>query len=286
MIAFYNGNYSPEKNIAVSCTDRGFLYGDGLFETLRCVNRSVVSYYDHFDRFRDGCQRARIPLPYSAVEIREMITELLQRNALTDATVRITITRGTTDQFGFGFSASAEPSFLIMIRPNKKLPAELYQNGVSIDFSHFPIMPESGVALKSTSAQYYALMKQAALDQQCYEMILCDHFDKILEGTSSNVFIVSAGTVATPPLSKGVLEGITRKRVMDIIQNKLQLSFAENSFSKKELLAADEIFLTNTNVEVLPVTRAGVKAISNGKIGPITQKILNTFRQTLIEILE
>ena len=117
-------------------------------------------------------------------------------------------------------------------------------------------------------------------------MILMDAFETVYEGTSSNLFIVKNGTILTPPLQAGILAGTTRACVIEVITEKLNIPFVQKTFSRSGVLQADEIFLTNTNIHVLPVTQADKTIISNGTIGKITRNILNTFRQTLIEIME
>jgi branched-chain amino acid aminotransferase len=286
-IAYYNGEYRSEDAIAISPNDRGLLYGDGVFDTLRAAKQSIVSFHEHFERLKDNCQRVSIPLNYSPAEIRHILGELLNRNAISDAYIRITITRGIGEQFGFGFSKNIKPNFLTVVRPRKDIPEALYQKGVRIAFQQTNLFNRSeGRGIKSLSAQKYVLPKQEALNNNCYEMILTDFFDTVYEGTSSNIFIVKNNTVVTAPVTAGVLPGITRERVIYLLNNRLSIPIAQKTFSKNEVLEADEVFLTNTNIEILPVTQADEKLIGTGKIGNVTQHILDSFRQTLIEILE
>ncbi len=286
-IAFYNDTYLPESAVAISPSDRGFLYGDGVFDTLRAIKRGVVSYHEHFNRLKDDCQRMRIPLNYSPSDVRHILGELLLRNDLLDAYIRITVTRGTGDQFGFGFSKTMKPNFLVMVRPRKEIPESLYQKGVKIDFQKTNFFnSHDGRGMKSLSAQRNVLPKQEALDKNCYEMIFMDFFETVYEGTSSNIFIIKNKTVFTPPVLAGVLPGVTRERVIYLLKNKLNLPLSQSTFSKNDVLEADEIFLTNTNIEVLPVSQTEEITVGRGNIGDWTKHILDSFRQTLIEILE
>lgn len=287
-VAYYNGKYLPETDITISPNDRGFLYGDGVFETMRTLQRRIISYHSHFDRLQDGCSRSGINLTITQTELRNIMAELLIKNELQDAYVRVNVTRGIGDQFGFGYSTNMKPTLLVVVRPSKTIPETLYEKGVNIDFQFTSLFNshEKTSKIKSLSAQSYVLAKQKALDSNCYEMILMDAFETVYEGTSSNLFIIKDETILTPPLQAGILPGTTRGRVIEIISKKLKMTVVQNTFSRNDVLQADEIFLTNTNIQVLPVTRAERTIISGGKIGKITGHILNTFRQTLIEIME
>lgn len=281
-IAFHNGKFIDESDLRISPLDRGFLYGDGLFETLRAVERSIVSFSDHFERLTDGCNKTKITFPFTMAEIRHAIGELLVRNELRDATIRLAISRGVSDQFGFGFGRLT-PTVVMLIRPVKKIPDDLYSKGVSVTFMNHPSVV---TRYKTTSAQVYALAKQAALDNGSYETILTGEQDVLLEGTSSNVFLLYNGTAYTPGLDLGILPGVTRKRVIHLFHTKLDLPIEETSLGRKALHGAEEVFLTNTNVQILPVTKVDGTVIGQGRIGPITEKLIRIFRQTLVEILE
>lgn len=287
-IAYYNGKFLNESDIAISPNDRGFLYGDGVFDTMRSVNRSVISYRAHYDRLEESCRRTGIKLTLDPPALRHVLADLFVKNEVSDAYIRVSISRGTGDQFGFGYSTTMKPTILVAVRPIKNIPDHLYESGVAIDFEYTPMFNslEKQSKLKSLSAQTYVLAKQKALKKNCYEMIFMDSLGNVYEGSSSNLFIIINGTVSTPPTASGILPGTTRARVIRICDEKMKIKVSEKPISQNEMFQADEIFLTNTNIQVLPVTQAGKKLISNGSIGPITKQILNTFRQTLIEILE
>jgi len=285
-IVFINGQYLPEASATISPLDRGFLYGDGLFETLRSVGGLIVSYQDHMERLKQGCVVTGISLPFTPVKIREFVRELLMRNDLLDAGIRIMLTRGVSETFGFGHPKNVKPTFIVHVRPYSKLAPELYENGVSVNLKTCAGHNSRTSTLKSISALEFVLTKQEALDADCYEMILTDQFDNVLEGTSSNIFMVKDRVVRTPPLSDHILGGITRKRVLEILEKKMRSAAVETKLTRSDLLSADEVFITNTHVEILPVTKIEEKIIGNGKIGSRTSDILKTFRQTLTEILE
>lgn len=281
-IAYRNGKFLPESQISLSCMDRGFLYGDGVFETMRSTQAGVLAFYDHYERFKDGADRLRIPMPLRPIDLRSAIRDLLMQNNLIDATIRCTLTRGLTDSFGFGFSQSARPTLVLAARPARKLPDDIYRKGVAVELQTADWIHDG---IKSTSSQSYVMAKQLALDKGSYDTLLVRSDDIVMEGTSSNVFIIQKGTVRTPPLSDGILPGITRKRVIELLNDRMSIPFAETAFTKSELLSADEVFLTNTNVDVLPVTRIAGQKISD-VIGEITSKIQMHFRQTLVEIAQ
>ncbi|HMW33416.1 MAG TPA: aminotransferase class IV [bacterium] len=287
-ITWINGKYVPEDEIALSPNDRGFLYGDGAFETMRSVQSRIIALHAHIHRLKTACERLRIPLTQGPEDFRTIIQELLNRNALQDAYIRISISRGPVEQFGFGFSKTIKPTCLIAVRPAPTIPDNIYQKGISVGFQISSLFGShtGDTAIKSLSAVEYVLAKQSALENKCYDMLLMDSIERVYEGTSSNVFIVRQGALCTPPVHSGILPGITRARVITLAETKLHLPVREILFSKQDVLTAEEVFLTNTNIDVLPVTVAGEQTIGNGVPGKITQSLLQLYRQTLIEILE
>ena len=287
-IAWIHGKYVPEDEIALSPNDRGFLYGDGAFETMRAVQSRIIAFHAHIRRLTAACERLRIPLSPSPEDFRAIIRELLNRNALQDAYIRISISRGPVEQFGFGYSKNLKPTYLIAVRPAPVIPENIYQKGVSVGFQISSLFGThtGNTAIKSMSAVEYVLAKQSALENKRYDMLLMDSIERVYEGTSSNVFIVRQGTLYTPPVLSGILPGITRARIITLAEKILRLPIKEILFSKQDVLTSDEAFLTNTNIDVLPVTFADEKSIGNGTPGKITQSLLQAYRQTLIEILE
>ncbi len=287
-IAYFNGKFVSEDRIAISPNDRGFLYGDGVFETMRAVKGGIISFHAHIERLKDGCQRTGLRWPFTNEEPRVILHDLLQKNALKDAYVRITITRGIGEQFGFGYAKDLRPTLLVAVRPIKDIPAQLYEKGVKIDFAISSLFGshDHESKIKSLSAQPFVMAKQSALDQGCYETVFMDALGHVYEGSSSNLFIIEDGTLYTPPIQSGILPGTTRARVVEIAKSKLGLSVFEAKITKAQVLSAEEVFLTNTNIQILPVNQAGTKKIGNGAIGPVTRRLLDVFRQTLIEILE
>ncbi|MCB0834768.1 MAG: aminotransferase class IV family protein [Bacteroidetes bacterium] len=287
-IAWFNGKFLTEDRIEISCNDRGFLYGDGLFETMRSIDHKVIGFRAHMERLRVSCQETRIPFDKPVADLRYVLGELLKKNQIADATVRLTVTRGIGDRFGFGFSDDLKPNWLMQVRPVKEIPESLYEQGVKISLQispHFhPARKKPKV--KSLSAMEYALAKQSALDDHSYDTVLMDTQENVYEGTSSNLFLFSDGRLVTPPLKAGILPGVTRARVLQIARSRLGLTVDERLPSKSELLGASEVFLTNTNVDILPVTRCGARKIGIGSAGLMTRQILETYRKTLVEILE
>lgn len=288
MIAYYNGKFLPEEDINISPNDRGFLYGDGVFDTMRATQRRIVSYRQHYDRLNGACRRTEIKLSFSEKDLRHMLGDLLIKNELQEAYIRITISRGVGDQFGFGYSGGMKPSVLIVVRPFKSVPEVVYENGVKTDFEYSPLFNshDHQSKIKSLSAQAYVMAKQNALKNNCYETIFVDAFDNVYEGSATNLFLIKNGILLTPTVESGILPGTTRERVIEIAKERLGLTVFEKQITQSETLDADEIFLTNTNIQILPVTQVGEKKIGKGKAGKITRRVLDTFRQTLIEILE
>ncbi len=281
-MAYYNGKISDESEVSISPTNRGFLFGDGVFDSLKSIQGRIVSFSAHYQRLLNSCRRVMIPIPFTATDLRHTLDELLKKNKLQDAYIRITISRGESEPGGFGYSGSIKPSCLIQIRESKKIPEQLYSKGVAIGFVNF--VP-SNFGIKSLSMIHHVLAKQDALNDSIFENIFCDAFENVYEGSSTNIFIIKDSAVITPPLEKGVLPGTTRERVIYLCRH-MGIPVNESFFSKRDVLNADECFLTNTTIEILPAVKAANQVIGKGCPGPHTLTLQQAFKQTRIEILE
>jgi branched-chain amino acid aminotransferase len=242
-----NGEFLPESKAMIPATDRGFLHGRGLFETLRTYDGIPFRLDDHVARMRASA--ARFKVPFRDTDIEPAVRELCQRNRLRDAAVRLTL--------------SAEGRLLITARARSPLPASWYEKGAEVMVAPWRRDPRALVAgHKVTSYLENILMHDEARERGCADALFVGLRGELLEGAVTNVFLVVKGKLVTPN-AVGILPGVTRKVVLELA--KVQ----ERTVRLKELWKADEAFLTNALIEILPI----------GKPGPIGKQIAEAYRE-------
>jgi branched-subunit amino acid aminotransferase/4-amino-4-deoxychorismate lyase len=241
-----NGAFFPEEKAMIPATDRGFLQGRGIFETLRTYDGSPFRLEDHVARMKASA--ARFKFPFRDADFESVIRELGQRNRLRDAAVRLTL--------------SAEGRLLISAKARNPLPPAWYEKGAEVMVVPWRRDARALVAgHKVTSYLENILVHNEAMERGCADALFVGLKGELLEGAVTNIFLVVKGRLVTPRLA-GILPGITRKVVMELVPVK------ERTVHLKELWKADEAFLTNALIEVLPV----------GKPGPIGRKIAEAYR--------
>ncbi len=269
-----NGRLVPAARAKISVFDRGFLYGDGLFETLRSYRGALVALDDHLLRLKSSAAFFGIPVPDRpwAEEIREL---LLDNDLLSqDASVRITVTRGPGVP-GLLPPTRVEPTVLMVAAP--VAPEVVQQQRAGINVTLLPFA-KSGFLAEHKLLNYVPaiLGRLIAQAQQAQEALYAEG-GWISEGTTSNLFLWRGGKLLTTPLH-GLLPGVTRRWVSEIAAAK-SLPLLERPISVRALKSADEAFLTASVVEVLPVVRVEGQPIGTGRVGPITRKIQRFYRQ-------
>ncbi len=261
LLVYIDGEFVSREHAAVSVFDRSFLYGDGLFETVRAYRGVPFLLKEHLDRMAGSAAELDMAMPDKA-RVREAVAELIRRNGLADAYVRVTLSRGL-----HGGALWPEerlgPRLVIEARAVHPYPAELYARGALVVTS--AIRHDSASAVrrhKTTSYITNVLAKREAREQGSDEAILLDHDGDVAEGATSNVFCVRGGAVLTPPLEMNILPGVTRAAVIGLAQD-AGLSVREERFGLAELQSADEVFLTNSLMEVMPVRSVDGRELSN-----------------------
>ena len=275
---YLNGEIVPHEKAFVSALDRGLLYGDGAFETMRARSGRVFALDRHLKRLAEALAHLRIKIPESEQRLAQAIKELLVRNQNAETVVRITITRGMVNG-PLGLPAGPQPTRLIHCRPLKLPTEEEYTGGVeAITASTLFAKPPAIANRKTLNYLDNLIAKQEALDQGCFEALLANEEGQIVEGASSNVFAVHDGIVLTPPLSLGALPGITRGFCLEILANEGTL-FREAAPRLTALPQISELFLTNSVIELLPVVKVGEKVIGRGQPGPVYRRLLESYRK-------
>lgn len=276
-VLFLNGRFLPLAQAYISPMDRGFLYGDGIFETIRVYSGKVFRLTDHLKRLACSAKALKLPLPCSSDELRRVIRELLKRNHLTDAVVRIALSRGVGGR-GPSLRANFQPTLLITASPFHGYPSEYYEKGIRVIFASIRLDVASPLPRHKT-ANYllYILARAEAEESGAVEALLLNSRGEVAEAATANIFIVRQGRVITPPLRANILPGITRKVVLDICAQR-GIPHAQRTIDPNELLAADEVFITNSLMEIMPVVKVGTKKIGSGRPGPLTRNLRQMYQ--------
>ena len=280
---FLNGQFLDINEAKISILDRGFNYGDGLFETMRSYNGRVFKLDLHLNRLLKSAQEIFIDVPYDKEQLKKTIYEVIKKNSFKEAIIKLTVTRGVSEP-GLSIQYSSRPTLLVYAIQFKPLPKEYFNNGVDISLHPFSAIKLSGLTDQIKSCNYlsHIIIKKLAEDQNTFEGIMLNEKDHVCEGTSSNIFIIKNGVLITPPISEYVLEGVTRNVIHEIVNNHNIFS-KENNFTAKDIESADEVFLTNTGIEVLPVGKVDNITIKKPIPGPLTKFIHNQFLNMIDE---
>lgn len=273
----WNGRIVAPGEARVSPLDRGVLYGDGLFETMRAYGGRVFRLEAHLERLAASAPIVRFPLPWTAAELAAAVTGLLAASGLGDAYLRLTALRGEGPA-GPAPGECPAAHYFVIARPLTPYPARCYEEGATAIVA--PTRQNEGSPLarvKSTSYLNHALAVAAARDAGAEEALLLNNRDELAEGATSNLFAVRGDALLTPPVESGCLPGITRAVVLERA-SALGLAASLRPFTLADLLAADEAFFTNSLREVMPLVRVGPHAVGSGRPGPVTARIAADYR--------
>ncbi len=270
---FLNDKLVDIDKACISVTDSGFLYGAGLFETMRSYNGVVFALKDHLDRLFFSARTLSINLAYDRKYITDVIYKVLQANKLTDARLRLTLTNGPMSQS----DEQGKVTLLITAAKLQPYPAEYYKKGVLVVLCPFrQNADEPTCGHKTTSYFSRMIALNRAHQKRAAEALWFTTDNRLAEGCISNVFLVKDSVLYTPPIETPVLAGIARKTVCQIaLKNSIKL--VEKGLSIDDVLAADEIFLTNVIMQIMPVTAVEKHAVSDGKVGTITKEMQKSF---------
>ena len=277
-----NGRFVDIDEARVSVFDRGFLYGDGVFETMRSYAGVVFRLDAHLDRLFAALKVARIRPPYARRFLKETIRDVLDRNGLESAYIRLAVTRGE-GRFGLNYSDVFKPNTVITAMEFGGYPDSMYLRGISAKVVEATVNEQSPVSgIKSLNFLNHILARLAAREDGFDEAILRNTKGHIAEGAASNIFLVKKGALITPSPDNGILPGITRRVVLGIA-GRLRLKAREEPVSCEKLLSAGEVFLTNSLIEVLPVTKVNSKRIGNGSPGEVTKLLRISYQKQVIK---
>jgi len=274
-----NGRISDQEHAVISVFDHGFLYGEGVYETLRTYNKQSFLFDRHMRRLGRSAGRISLPIGLTDAQIDARFRETIEAAALPgEAYIRLLVTRGV-GELTYDPAACPEPTIVVIVKPHVDPPAEVFARGVKVVL--VPVMrnhPSSvNPQIKSNNLLNNALAMQQALRAGGFEGVMRNHRGELAELTQSNLFIVKNGEALTPPIDAGLLPGITREFLFEIgAANGILVR--EAVLYDEDLLAADEAFLTSTTREVVPIVQVDDQSIGLGAPGPITQALLRHFR--------
>ena len=272
-IVYINGLFWAIDKATISVLDRGFTYGDGLFETMRSYSGKIFRLEGHLDRLFRSARSIFIDLPMTKNEIRSAINASIEINKLSNSIVRLTITRGEQDP-GLNIDYSALPTVVILVRPTKVISKNVYKKGIGIKLYKNSAIRIQGISKQIKSCNYLSniLLREKAMKEGFFEAILLDNDNNATEGTISNIFIIKNNQLKTPSLNEFVLSGIVREAILDICRTN-NISFKETAITEKDLYEADEIFLTNSGIEVLPVSNINHRYLKDINSNSMTSRI-------------
>lgn len=278
-IVFLNGEFVEKEAAKVSVFDRGFLFGDALYEVIPIVNGQPHAEELHLQRLDVGLQSIHASNPYTFDQWKQILSSLISRNdPYTDLTghhIYLQISRGTEASRSHRIPKGLKPTVVAFIQKNKKPTDAILKQGLTAITIADPRRVDC--SLKSTSLIANIMALQAAVEENATEAIFIDRENYALEGTQSNLFIVHRGHVITPPLSQRILGGVTREIIMDILAEN-NLPVQEKPITKEELLAADEVWISGSIKGIYPIVKIDNQIIANGKPGPLWQQANSALR--------
>ncbi len=271
-VAFVNGTFMPLAEATVSIEDRGFQFGDGIYEVIRTYKGRPFSLEAHLARLDRSAAALELTQPYSRAEWTRHILEGIQRAAYTEAKIYLQITRGVAPR-DHAYSDEATPTVVMTVREFHPLDRSV--QAIGVDAMTTEDIRWGRCDIKSVNLLANVLARQQVRHARVFEAILVNA-GLVTEGAISNVMVVQGGTVLTAPEGPRILSGVTRAVVFDLALSE-GLSIQERFVSQGDLYKADEVFLTGTTVEVLAVVRIDGKVIRDGRPGPITQQLAASF---------
>jgi branched-chain amino acid aminotransferase len=282
-LVYLNGKFLAEKDAVISIFDRGFLYGDGVFETMRSYNGRIFKLREHMQRLKNSAERIKLRLTHSGRELADICNELLARNGVADAILRISITRGIAAG-GIGTAKAGKPTIAAYIRPPMPVPAGAETDGVSAIISSVRKIPSNALNAKIKSMNFLNLIlaRSEAEEAGAFEAILLDRSGCITETSTANIFFVRDGRLFTPGCESDILLGIIRATVLELAA-KQGIDCREAAIPASEITSFQECFLTNSGVELLPVTRIDDVSVGDGRPGNIYKELHMAYRELVLK---
>jgi branched-chain amino acid aminotransferase len=277
---YVNGKIAPADQAVIPVYDHGFLYGEGVYETLRTYNRVPFLYDRHVRRLRQSAAHLDLAVPFKDEQLLQWTNDTVAAaGEVREAYIRVLLTRGV-GELTYDIESTPVPSLVIIVKPLEEPPARVFSEGIRVAL--VPMLrnhPGSvNPIIKSNNLLNNALAMQEANRRGAEEGLMCNYRGELSECSQANFFMVRGGVALTPKSRAGLLEGITRAFLFEVGQD-VGVEVRDDTLFPKDLESADEVFITSTTRELSPVTRIDDRTIGNGKPGPVTLKLLEGYRQ-------
>jgi len=274
-----NGQLYDKEDAKISVYDHGLLYGDGVFEGLRSYQGVVFRLDEHLERLWDSAKAIWLEIPMSREALAKAVVDTLAANEILDGYIRLIVTRGA-GTLGLDPNRTSHPQVIIIADYITLYPEELYRQGLEIVTVSTIRNHTAALSPRIKSLNYLnnILAKIEGLQAGCIEALMLNTKGEVAECTGDNIFLVRGGTLLTPPVDAGILEGITRQVIFDLAAETGR-EVREIPLSKHDVYIAQECFLTGTAAEVVPVVKVDSRQIGEGVPGPVTRDLIARFRQ-------
>ena len=282
---YVNGKIAPADQAVVPVYDHGFVYGEGVYETLRTYNRVPFLYDRHMRRLRQSAERLLLDVPFDDATLLEWIGQTIAAaGELDQAYIRILLTRGVGD-LNYDPKSTPKPTTVIIVKPFEAPAARVFTEGIRISLVDMLRNHPKSVnpVIKSNNLLNNALAMQAAYRAGAEEALMCNYRGELTECSQANFFMVRRGAALTPQSAAGLLEGVTRAFIFEL-GRELGIDVREEVLLPEDLATADEMFITSTTRELSPVVRVDDRVVGSGKPGPVTNRLLALYQQRAQEL--
>ena len=278
-IGYLNGRFSPLEEIAISPDDRGFLFGDGIYEVIRAYHGVPAFWEEHCTRLVRSAKEIQLPFRIEPQEFHRLLQTGLQQSGYAEGKIYIQLTRGVAPR-EHGFPVNTEPTVFLSFRKMSVLPIDMTRQGVKV--ITVPDIRWDRCDIKSLNLLPNVLARQQAQEAQVFEAIFVRD-GLVIEGATSNIFIVKDGQLRPPERNHFVLSGVTQQQVINLAQDQGQ-DVQFDRITLNALSEADEVFLVGTTIEVVPVVNMDGKIIHNGNPGPVTCSLQQRFTALVAQL--
>lgn len=276
---YINGKFFAKEDAKVSVYDHGLLYGDGIFEGIRCYSGKVFRLEEHLERLYQSALAIMLEIPISPQKMADDVYETLRRNNFQDAYIRLVVTRGA-GSLGLDPFKTSDPQVIIITDKIALYPPEYYEKGLELITAATIRNHPAALSPRIKSLNYLnnIMAKMEGLQAGCVEALMLNHKGELAECTGDNIFLVRKGRLQTPPIDAGILEGVTRNAVIELAEQ-MGIPCDQIPLTRHDVFIADECFLTGTAAEVIPVVKLDKRPIGAGSVGPLTQQLIVAFKK-------
>lgn len=276
---YINGKFYPKNEAKISVFDHGLLYGDGVFEGIRVYSGKIFRLDQHLQRLYESAKHLMLEIPISKEKMSQEVLKVVKQNKIPNAYIRLIVTRGV-GTLGLNPFHCSDPQIIIIVDKIQLYDDQAHTKGLEVIVSSVCRISSAALSPRLKTLNYLnnILARIEAIQNGASEAVMLNHIGFVSECTGDNIFIVKKGKIATPSVAMGILEGVTRGCVIDI-SRKLGYTVSETELTRHDLYTADEVFLTGSAAEVVPVVRIDKRGVGNGKPGKITLQLMEEFRK-------